>query len=319
MALDLPFVKFQRGTQAQYDNLKTKGRLESDALYFIYDQAHPADGGVLYIGQTLIGGTGSMSGATSLSGLNDVDLNGVSLSEGMILQYNENSGKWEAVSSAELRSSVNSGNKTGSETGPQAAARIDATPLEGDIVFVDNVPYIYDGNNWQLLVGEDLSDRVEALETAMQAIDGTIQSTVNTAISNLNHLTYVTVQTLPAIADAASNTVYLVGDSSSQSSDKYEEYLFVNGAFEKIGHFEPNLNDYLTISTFNSTVSDLNTAINGLQSNFDNYLTVSTYNSEIGNISNLRTATGDNSETVVSGLVDLYDRLTWTQLPTDTP
>ena len=31
------FVKFQRGTQAQYDRLKTAGRLESDALYFIYD------------------------------------------------------------------------------------------------------------------------------------------------------------------------------------------------------------------------------------------------------------------------------------------
>ena len=53
------FVKFQRGSQTAYNNLATK---DLDTLYFIYDSSNPSAGGLLYLGETLIGGTGSMVG-----------------------------------------------------------------------------------------------------------------------------------------------------------------------------------------------------------------------------------------------------------------
>ena len=323
MASNLPFVKFQRGTQAQYDRLKQLGSLESDALYFIYDKNAPNEGGVLYVGETLIGGTGSAIGATSLNGLNDVDLTGVTLSDGMILQYNGTSGKWEAVPGSDLLSSVASGSKVNDETGAQAAARIDPQPFTGDIIFVDNTPYIYNGSSWQLLIGQAIEDRVAALESGLQAIEGslttTINNAVNQAVSGLNHLTYTTVSALPAVADAAENTVYLVGNSATSGNDKYEEYMLVNGVFEKVGHFEPDLSNYVTLVTFNSTVSDLQDSIANLEGNFSDYVPIVTYDAEVGDINDLRTATGNNSETIVSGIVDLYGRLTWNELPSTTP
>lgn len=313
MASNLPFVKFQRGTQAQYNRLKNASggsRLEADALYFIYDSTKPEDGGLLYLGDVLIGGTGSAVGASSLNDLTDIDLSGVTLLDGMILQYNNTSHKWEPVAKSELLPSVNSGTKTDSETGVAAAARIDSNPLEGDIVFVDGVPYIYNGNSWQTLVGQDIEDRVASLETQMQAIDGKIL----TAVNNAQHLKYQVVTSLPSVADATVNTVYLVGDSSTIGDNKYQEYLLVNSSFEQIGTFDTDLSGYVTTSDFNTAIGNLEDDISDLQSNLGNYVLISTYNSEVGNISDLRSATGDNNITIVDALVELDSHLTWNEL-----
>lgn len=312
------FVKFQRGTQAQYDRLKTAGRLESDALYFIYDAQAPENGGLLYLGEVLIGGTGSAVGASALNDLTDVDLSGVTLLDGMILQYNATSATWEAVAGSDLLPSISSGSKTGTETGPTAAARIDNTPLKGDIVFVDNVPYIYNGSTWQLLVGDNLEGRVVALENGLQTVQSTLQTIdgkIATAIANANHLKYEKVSALPAVADAATNVIYLVGDSSTAGDNKYEEWMLVDGVFEHIGKFDTDLSGYATISYVDTQVGNLTTALNGLQSNLNNYVLTTTYNSEVGSLAALRSKTGVNSDTVVDVLIDVYDRLTWNPLP----
>lgn len=311
MALNLNFVKFQRGTQAQYNRLKQMGSLESDALYFIYDKTRPNDGGLLYLGDVLIGGTSSASGgAISLNELTDIDFSGVTLLDGMILQYNDTTEKWEPVSRNEFLPSVNSGTKTGNKTDNDILNEIDPTPVEGDIVFVDNIPYIYNGNSWQLLVGQDLQNRVATLESQMQAVDGKIA----TAVSNAQHLKYEVVGTLPSTLNAKANTIYLVGDGTTQGNNKYEEYMLVNNNFEKLGNFGPNLDNYVTTTSFNNKVGELESSISGLQSNFNNYVLISTYSNEIGDISDLRTATGDNTSTVVDVLVDIHDRLIWNEL-----
>lgn len=310
MPANLNFVKFQRGSATAYNNLKRNNRLESDALYFIYDSSAPEEGGLLYLGDILIGGTNSVAGATSLNELSDVNLSSITLLDGMILQYNSTSHKWEPVAASELLPSVSSGTKSGSQTATDVCVQTDPTPLEGDIVFVDNVPYIYNGVSWQLLIGQDLEDRVAAVESGLQAVDGKIA----TAISNANHLTYVRVDSLPEVANAVANTVYLVGDPTTAGDNKYEEYLLVNGVFEKIGTFGTDLSGYVTLTTFNSTVGSLQNSINSLQNNLSDYVLVETYADEIGEITDLRTALGDNTATVIDTLIDVHDRLIWNEL-----
>ena len=309
--MPLNFVKFQRGTQAQYNSLKTANRLESDALYFIYNSQAPQDGGLLYMGDVLIGGTG-VAGASALSELTDVGLSGVTLLDGMVLQYNAGSHKWEPVAGADLLPVVQSTTSTEGQTPAQAAAAMDTTPIEGDIVFVDGSPMIYNGSSWQPLIGNNLESRVATLETSMAAVPGQIDS----AIASANHLSYSVVSTLPTItnenAGSLTNTVFLVPNGETTGDNRYEEYMVVNGNFEKVGDFGADLSNYVTTSTLNTQVVNLNTAINNLYSTLTNdYLLAQTYYDQVGDISDLQTATGDNNITVIDELVDLHDRLLW--------
>ena len=310
--MNLNFVKFSRGSAAAYTALKNSNRLDPETLYFIYDSTAPQNGGLLYLGDVLIGGT-STAAIENLNDLSDVNFNSNLLVDGMILQYNSTVHKWEAVAGSDLLPVIQSGSKNSGETDQQALARIDSAPLEGDIVFINNVPYIYNGSSWQLLVGQDLEDRVTALETGLQAVDGKIA----TAISNANHLTYTVVSALPTVANAVENTVYLVGDSTTQGDNKYEEYLLVNGAFENIGTFGADLSNYVTTTSFNSAVGNLQSSIGALQSNLNNYVLVSDYEDEVGDIGDLRTFTGINDITLVDGVIDLYERLIWNNLDTN--
>lgn len=317
MASNLPFVKFQRGTQAQYDNLKRANRLETDALYFIYDSTAPQNGGLLYMGDILIGGTGSAVGASALNDLSDVDLSGITLLDGMVLQYNSMSQAWEPVQLSELLPGINSGSKTGAQTDADVLSAVDPTPLEGDIVFVDGTTYIYNGSTWQLLVGQSLEDRVSALETTVNDLEDAIDdvdSKIATAISNANHLSYEIVQQLPQIANASTNVVYLVGDGTTTGDDKYQEYMLVNNHFEKIGNFAPDLSGYATIQQL-EVVQD---SISSVQDALDNYVLLSTYTAQVGNINDLRTKTGNNNDTVISVLGQVYDSVIWTDIPSVT-
>jgi len=63
------------------------------------------------------------------------------------------------------------------------------------------------------------------------------------------------VSTLPAVADAAENTIYLVPNSGSGSNVK-DEYILVNGAFEKIGSTDTDLSGYVAIADLISILED---------------------------------------------------------------
>ena len=307
----LNFVKFQRGSAAAYENIKRNNRLESDALYFIYDSSAPEEGGLLYLGDVLIGGTSSAVNSTALSDLTDVNLSGTTLLDGMILQYNATSHQWTPIASSELRPVIAAGTQVDGQSVQDVLNRIDSTPADGDIIFVNNVPYIYDGTNWRLLVGQDLEDRVTALETGMEAVDGKIDA----AIARANHLSYQVVSTLPTITQdntsTLTNKVFLVPNGESTGDDRYEEYMLVNGNYEKLGTFGTDLDDYVTVTTFNTDIGNLQTSINNLRSSLDNYVLVTTYEDEVGDVSDLRTATGDNDITIVEEIVELHDRLIW--------
>lgn len=326
------FVKFQRGSAQAYKRLKDNNALEKDALYFIYDKNTPENGGLLYLGDVLIGGT-NLTNLTSLSDLLDVDFSNISLLDGMILQYKESSDTWIPVS---IKTAVeNSGAAIGSgsskidkitlddsETIEDGLQRIDPNPSSGDIIFVDGKPYIYDGETWDSLVGTSMENRVgtlenkvSTLETEMNAVDGKIA----TAISQSNHLSYVVAQTLPTITEAEvgtlENKIFLVNNNSEDTNNQYDEYIFINQEnnqrFEKIGNWNVNLNDYVTTENLNSSLQAVTSSLN---SELNNYVLKTTYDSEVGDLSKILAATEKESTTVVDEILDIYDRLKWNEI-----
>lgn len=347
----LNFVKFQRGSEEAYLNLKRTNRLESDALYFIYDKTKPADGGQLYLGDVLIGGVGSTVGTLALKDLTDI-VQSNPMEDGMILQYVAGSQVWQATSIREAIENaipennlkVDSGNTNSAsgETILQALTRIDPNPSEGDIIFIDGVPFIYDGTNWLNLLGTKLVSDISTLQNKVQTLEtnlDNLQRSLNNvdqkiidAIAAADHLTYQVVSSLPTITstnvEELKNIIFMVKDNNSDSeNDNYDEYLLVpNGQswkYEKLGKWNSvgSLSDYVTTNTFNTTVGDLQSTINTLQSNInmigqdlENHVLNSVYSAEVGSLTKLRTELGDNNITLVDEVLELDSRLRWHDL-----
>lgn len=71
MADTLNYVRFQRGSQAAYDNLKSKNRINEYTLYFVYDVNNDTIG-QLYLGSRLISSGNATTISNSLKDLTDV-------------------------------------------------------------------------------------------------------------------------------------------------------------------------------------------------------------------------------------------------------
>ena len=306
------FVKFERGSPEVYNRLKNINRLDENTLYFIYDKDHPENGGLLYLGYTLIGGTGSSAGASTLSQLTDVDI--TNADDASLLWYNANTEKWEATTPQQVISSSNiqiGGNNvivTEVPEGktPQEVLQTIEDPQEGDIAVVGGEPFIYDGENWQSLASSNLEDRITTLENQLSAIDGQIDAKIAAA----NHLTYTIADSLVNIdTTTADNKIFLVPSSNPAQNDSYEEFMYVDGSFERIGALNSvNLTGYATENYVNNAITNLQSTIS------TDYVLKSTYNNEVGDLSNYRTKAGNPAATVGEGLAELYERLQWVDM-----
>ena len=326
------FVKFNRGSAEAYQSLVSRNRVDLDTLYFLYDKNNPNAGGDLYLGYTLISGngSGSSSGVSNLRELADVGLVGT-LRDGMILQYNVMRNKWVNVSIKDAieasGASLDGANVTveptlqeGETVGQYLTSIVD--PKEGDIAVITGQPYVYDGSDWVSLTDSSVLSRISALETQVSSLQTAIQnvrSEIDTKIANANHLTYRPLeagQTLDDInTDVAdiSRTIFLVPNGTGVQGNIYDEYMYINNQFEKLGNWTSDLSGYVTTQDFNTSVTNLQNQINGLSGT---YVTLTKYNSEVGDISDLLAATGKNSTTVIDELVDVYERLQWVEIST---
>ena len=88
------YVRFQRGTQEAYNNLKSLNRLNDSTLYFIYDKDNVSVGS-LYMGSRLISGGEATVITNSLKDLIDVVIN--QSGENYFLIQDKN-GKWVSTS-----------------------------------------------------------------------------------------------------------------------------------------------------------------------------------------------------------------------------
>lgn len=94
-----------------------------------------------------------------------------------------------------------------------------------------------------------------------------VDSAITTAVANAEHLKRSIVDTLPEVADADAHTIYMVSITDGTGNQKYEEFMLINDAFEKIGDSAVDLTDYATKSYadgLNTTMDTRVTALEGL-------------------------------------------------------
>lgn len=81
-------------------------------------------------------------------------------------------------------------------------------------------------------------------------------SAIATAVANADHLKREIVEELPDPGEADENTIYMVGTGEGSEDSTYEEYMLVNGAFEKIGSSAVDLTDYAKKSEVDTAKSE---------------------------------------------------------------
>lgn len=85
------------------------------------------------------------------------------------------------------------------------------------------------------------------------------QEEVNALIGQLSTISFEVVDVLPQTGEA--NKIYLVPSTEGQPQNGYDEYIYVNESWEKIGSTDIDLSQYATIEYVNQQIS---TAVTGL-------------------------------------------------------
>lgn len=70
-------------------------------------------------------------------------------------------------------------------------------------------------------------------------------SQVQSAISAAGHLKRAIVESLPEVGSADENTVYMVLSDGAEGENIYEEWMVIEGAWERIGSTDVDLSGYL--------------------------------------------------------------------------
>ena len=83
-----------------------------------------------------------------------------------------------------------------------------------------------------------------------------VQTAINTALADITGIDFKVVQSLPATG--VKGTIYLVSNSGT-GTNAYDEYIYVNDAWEKIGTTAVDLSNYMQ---FSDMVALTNTELN---------------------------------------------------------
>ena len=86
-----------------------------------------------------------------------------------------------------------------------------------------------------------------------------VSAAINTAISGITGISFEIVQALPQTGDPG--TIYLILASSGATGDIYDEWIYINNAWEKIGSTAVDLTDYTTWDSTNEELECNGTAI----------------------------------------------------------
>lgn len=87
--------------------------------------------------------------------------------------------------------------------------------------------------------------------------NGVALATVNdviTAVANAGHLKREKVSALPGVSTAKENVIYMVPNSTN-GNNKFDEYMLIDGAFEKTGSSDVDLSGYSTTAQMNTAIS----------------------------------------------------------------
>ena len=87
------------------------------------------------------------------------------------------------------------------------------------------------------------------------------QAEVNALIGAIVTLNILVVQTLPT-QDISTTTIYLVPKQTPETQDIYDEYIYVNNAWEHIGTTQIDLSNYYTKTQVNTLLANKNDDVN---------------------------------------------------------
>lgn len=312
MADPVHYVKFLRGTIAAYESLKTAGRLDSDTLYFVYTDSS-ATRGKLYLGEKLING----SEGGSIEDLNDIEIDGSSLTDAQILAYDESTQTWRNTELAEIIGTAISV-MSGATVSASGAAGLVPQPSVGD-----SEKFLRGDGTWATPVQNSFDMAVFVTNANEVSLKGFASASVGTLpVKTSSGLAWVqpnstgisrqiislsNLQTLVENEEASENVIYMVETSrDSSSSDRYDEYMVISNQLERIGNFgQVDLSGYVTTISFNTAVGSLSSRITALESATVMY-------SAVGDLSSLILTSGNT--TLVEEINTINERLTWQEI-----
>ena len=200
------YVKFQRGTIAAYNALKTRGLIDSNTLYFIYESADKKNG-YLYLGDKLISGSGSGTNITKLSDISDV-LETVT-DAGAFLVKND-SGKWESKSLADVASLIASQLEINVNADTFEFKTVEGANPELNLIGFDiaeSGSYLKKGAAGKL-EWEKPEEDFNTISTKIVDLQNQVNNfsaVIKNEIANANHLSYKPVGSLEDITSAENN------------------------------------------------------------------------------------------------------------------
>lgn len=308
------YVMFQRGSQAAYQLLIEKSLVDENTLYFIYDPAEP-NKGTLYLGKRLIAdGIGSGdAGAKNLVDLLDVQL--TDLKVGDLLVKSE-SGKWINQSPAQIIAAMKAAGEYFETVDEESIERSNG---KLQIVGFADAPVgslPEKGADGKIVWSDTLVTKVGSIEKFLgDTSTSNLQTVIAEAVSKANHLKY---QVITDIAEATEeNIIYLLSNGSSDNN-KYDEYIVVNGAPEKIGVFTSEIEGYVTnvdFDAYKETVENELTAVNGVLDKLDTtYVKQAVYAQEVGILADLQKSEENTTGTIVEEINCINSRLTWQEM-----
>ena len=268
----MSYIKFQRGNLAAYEALTS---YDENTLYFVTPEQGEGNVGRLYLGKNLISGGDVVLQYAELSQLADVIVEGAGT--GDFLVHNAE-GNWVHKSAAEVAAEVLATLKVNStlaydesgvlgiagfataengsqliktSTGEFAWVKPNTTTVEGLETTVTEIQESVESLGAQVTeIAEDVTALEAEVDLKANAADVYAKSEVDTlvanAVANAEHLKRILVDKLPEAEVADAHAIYMIPKEGGSDSDVCDEYMVVNGAWEKIGNTAVNLDGYVT-------------------------------------------------------------------------
>ena len=86
-----------------------------------------------------------------------------------------------------------------------------------------------------------------------------VDTAINNALAGITGISFEVVQTLPQTGEPG--TIYLV-DNSGTGENSYDEYIYANGAFERLGTTDIDLSGYvLATDLVEATTTEIDTIL----------------------------------------------------------
>ena len=125
----------------------------------------------------------------------------------------------------------------------------DVTGLQGALDGKANATHTHttaqvDGLDTALAGKADKATTLAGYGIADAYTKGQADSAIAAAVAAAPHLKRTIVEDLPDTEGADENTIYMVGTGAGSEDSAYEEYMLINGAFEKIGSSKVDLTNY---------------------------------------------------------------------------